>query len=545
MLKNYSVHPSPLGAFIAKALEAESVDTVFGIVGSHVIGIYDGLSDIPTIRRITAKHEVGAAFMAAAYARTTGRTGVCVVTAGPGVLNAANGLAQAQFSALPVVMIAGSVPLGAPCYALHGLENESYTHQALASIVKKCFRPESPAQVSSMLAEAFALARSGRPGPVSVEIPWDLFQVSKMELAYKKNLPQIPLFDIHDADIAVAALATASDPFIIVDKPILHSPEREKFINSIPSIITSIAVTRDALGAIPDHHPCYAGVLHDHCFGSVAFDALSVADLCIAVGFDEGSQNAELINSKARKLVKLGWHGTVSEPDQGVTFDQLLSAFSDKIRHEPPSTTYDTPSEHRNLFKKLREQCLQHSDGTPLHFGYACAILANHLPEDAIVVLDNGSHEVWARSLLPVQHPFSIISGGDWASMGYGIPSATAIRTAFPDRTLVVVTGDGCLMMGLSDLATLIELGGRTIIVNLNDSAFGMMEKVQLSVHGRSADTKLPQIDFAKIAEACGATGIQVHVPRDLPPVYKQAFSSDQPVFIDLMCDTRVRFPRP
>jgi len=537
------------GAVIAKALTAEDVTDVFGVTGSHVVDIFEALYAERTIRTIAAKHAGGAAFMAAAYAQLSGKTGVCVTTAGPGVLNAMNGLAQAQFSALPVVCISGGVPVGAASFDLHGLRQEHYCADAVKPVVKESIRVLSIATLSKDVARAFQISRSQRSGPVYLEIPWDLFQESsgKRSTAYTHLDPEPARFGTDNIPRIVEQLYIARSPVIVLDKGVRGIDASAAIMEIATRLDCGIVVTRDVLGVIPDVHPCYAGVLHDHQFGPFAFDTIKSADCCVAIGFDSGSRNSQVLDSVfTGDVIQIGLQDSQAETGgKLVELHELIAAMSDTLSEKRNRTvgTATLASVRRDSVAQMIAGLQEYDDQIPIHFGYALTVLVSQLADDTITLLDAGSHEVWTRSILPARNEQSLIGGNDWASMGFAIPAAVGARRAMPSRRLVCVTGDGCLLMSMADLSTLIEAGGPTLIINLNDSEYGMMSQVQRSKYGCANGTSLPKIDYASVASEFGADSIRVEKPGDLDRAFAKALASNSPFFIDLICDSGAGYP--
>lgn len=538
-----------VGAVIAKALIAEGVTDVFGVTGSHVVDIFEALYAESGVRTIAAKHEGGASFMAAIYAQLSGKTGICVTTAGPGVLNAMNGLAQAQFSALPVVCISGGVPVGASSFDLHGLGQERYCADSVKAVVKESIRVSSMETLPKDVARAFQIAKSNRPGPVYLEIPWNLFQDSVHQQAgtYNRLETEFEQFSTDNVSRVVEELHVAHSPVIVLDKGILGIDATTVITEIATQLNCPIVVTRDALGVISDDSPFYAGVMHGHQFGPFAVDTLKSADCCVAIGFDSGSQNSQLLESIfAGNVIQIESHS--SDPEShgaSVRLLELMVAIAKELsgKGSAGADVIVPVSSRRDSVEQMIADLQKHSEQSPLHFGYALTILAPLLADDTITLLDAGSHEVWTRSVLPTRNEQSLIGGNDWASMGFAIPAAVGARTAFPSRRLVCVTGDGCLLMSMADLSTLIEAGGPTLIVNLNDSEYGMMSQVQRSKYGRANGTSLPKIDYANVASEFGADSVRVEKPRDLDHAFAKALSSDSPFFIDLICDSGSGYP--
>jgi len=541
---------NPCANLICQALVAEGVTEVFGITGSHVIDLFQSLHREPAINITTARHEGGAAFMAMAYAKTSCKVGVCVTTAGPGVFNALNGLAQAQFSAIPLICISGGLPTGAASFELHGLERENYCVKTLAPVVKKGVRALSIAHLSDELSNAFRLARSGRPGPVYIEVPWNLFNLPDRHesTTYVCQKPKLALFSSGWVDDLYNLLSSTNPIAIVLDKGMLGSPAMPSLLCIAENCNAAITVTRDALGLVAENHPCYIGVLHEHQFGVFASRALGEASVSIGFGFDSGSNNQQLVNSASGGIVH--FVECLNSEDTGggnpITLVEVIGLVYERLITKRGNHASPLSEETRRAksVKLMRKSLSEYASHKPVHFGYALMVLAKYLSKDSITLLDAGSHEVWGRSVLPVVNELSFVGGNDWASMGFAIPATVGVRVAFPNRRLICLTGDGCLLMSLSDLSTLIQAGGPTLIVNLNDSEYGMMSKVQVERFGRVDGTTLPDMDFARVACELGASACRVENPCELNEVFARALDSDIPYFVDVICDGSSDYPK-
>jgi len=540
---------SPGAKLVANALVAEGVTSTFGVTGSHVIDLFQALYEAPDIGVVAARHECGAALMAAAYARVSGNVGICVTTAGPGALNALNGLAQAQFSGLPVICFSGGVPVEAVSFDLHGLNHENYCIDAFGAIVKLAVRIQSLSCLADEISRAFQVAQSGRPGPVYIEIPWDLLsQMERYEhVTYKKSLSQPKRYCAGIVDSIIAVIAGSNAVALVLDKGILGNPVITQLIRIAEARGLPIVTTRDALGLVPESHPCYAGVLHGHYFGAFAAETLNSVESCLCFGFDPGSNNRRAIEQTSGCCASFveSMVGESSENCDGKTLDEILHLVSEQLElavneHTPQLSI----GKHRaESVHKFRSSLEGYAFQKPIHFGYALSVLAKYLPDDSITLLDAGSHEVWGRTVLPVNSELSLIGGNDWASMGFAIPATVGARVAYPKRRLVCLTGDGCLLMSLSDLSTLIQAGGPTVVVNLNDSEYGMMSQVQLKKFGRIDGTDLPKTDFARIATEFAGIARRVEDPGELDEVFAEALDSDAPYFVDVICDSNSAYP--
>lgn len=529
-MDEYDADRKSAGDIVVEALRAEGVTTIFGIVGSHVVGIYEALRRAPDIRAVSARHEGAASFMATGMARLTGEVGVTVVTAGPGVLNALNGVTQAEFSAEPIVIMAGGPPLGAKPYELHGLASEEYCVDCVRPLVKFAARAQSLEELAELLSRAFQISRSGRPGPAYIEIPWNLF-VHGVTACVRYEPSKVVRNRIDPASLQEAcdALALAERPLLIIDKGVLHQEGRSQLAKLAGAFGAGLAVTRDALGAVDENHPLYCGVVHDHNFGPFGFDAVERADVCLLFGFDAGADNARIIEMRAGgALIQL----KETESFEGKSLSEAC-AFLMRSRQVKP-TGQAFRNEHI-ADKHARVAGIESDPRANLFLRTLASVRKRMLPND-ISVIDAGNHEVWARTILPISGPRSCIGGANWASMGYALPTAIATRVVHPAERVFCITGDGCLLMSLSDLTTFFEVGGPSILLLLNDSEYGMMTDVQKARFGKSYQSALPPIDFAALAQAMGGRAHRIEAPGDIEPVLDDALTTEVPVLLDIVC---------
>ena len=519
------------GAIVVDALTCEKIDTVFGIVGSHVVGIYEALRRQPNIHCVSARHECSAAFMGAGYARITGNVSVLIVTAGPGALNAVNGIAQANFSALPMVIIAGGPPTNARPFELHTLQESHYCIKSIAPLVKEAIRPLTLNELRSSLEKAFSISQTGRPGPVYVEIPWDLFEAkTDHQTSYFTRNKPLSYYTANDLEYATKAIKQSSKNLIILDKELLHDTDINEILSLAETIGAGICVTRDALGLVDEKHACYRGVLHDHLFGHFALDAIKSADFVLMFGFDALSDNY----SRVADIAGLHFvHFTkVTNSSKPITLRDVCDGLKDASSSIKNSFTN---IDHYRSKLEIIESVQQDSKAN-LYLKTLCSIAEKMKFED-LSIIDAGNHEVWARTLLPIYSNSSCIGGANWASMGFAIPTAVAARIAAPEKRIVCITGDGCLLMSLADLSTFIEYGGPSILIILNDSEYGMMSDVQHTKFDASYETELPKIDYLALAKSMGGWGFRIQTLENVENVVSKAIASDKPFIVEVICE--------
>jgi acetolactate synthase-1/2/3 large subunit len=522
---------------IVSAMQAEGVSAAFGLVGTHVVEIYEALRRAPDIRHVTSKHEANATLMADAYSRLSGKISVCFSTAGPGLLNSLAGIGQAYASNSPTIHISGSLPLGAPRRSLHALDREDYTLRALEPLTKLSVRPRTLAELAAVLPRCFAAARDAEPGPVHIEIPWDLMMAPAAPIAAYRPKPQKPTKpDPLPANLA-RKLRSSRRPLFCIDALCIRNALLDDVIALAESQGAMMVVSYDAFGAVPSAHPLNAGVLSDFYFGTAALDAIGQADFIIGFGVLAKSESERLIrqHAKVRPILADGrtlrsWH------EQG-SLAALAPALGSKGKN--PWFARRCHGEWRKAVMKLAKP---RSRGA-MHFGRAMLNLAGRIGPDTTVILDAGSHEIWARAILPSFGVDSFIGSGNWGGMGYGLPGLIGARIAQPQRRAVAITGDGCLLMSMADLCTLATVGGPAVMVVMNNAMYGEIKRVQLARFGAGHEIDIPALDFARIAESFGIRGIRVEREGALDAAFAEAFASPKPVIVDVVCGDDVAFP--
>jgi thiamine pyrophosphate-dependent acetolactate synthase large subunit-like protein len=525
------------GDIVATALKAEGVEVAFGLVGSHLLGIYESLRTQTWLRHVTIRHETNAGFMVHAYSILSGKTSVVFTTAGPGVLNALGAIGHCHFQAVGIVMISGGVPTHGLREDVHGAQSTDFTRRAAAQVTKAAYRVESVAALPATLAQAFQLARSGRPGPVYVEIPWNLSQsLPTSAPSYQRLRTESVMGCPEDCAARVLdAIESSARVVFCIDRCAVRYGQHRRIVTLAERIGAAITVSFDAIGAVRDDHPLYVGVANDFYFGSTAFRALQASDFALGFGLGRGSANEDFFYRLAG-----GAHFSFYTEDQPAEFgDGIacdLSSALDRLeeRLEPRAATagwLETGLEHR---ESCRVYAAAQITARPLHPGYVLSRVAAYLDSTMTVCLDVGANEVWAHSLLPVSGIHSHIGASNWAGMGSALPAMIGARLARPAARCLGICGDGGLSMSLGEYRTLLEMGGPCAMIIINDSAFGIIERFQLDRYGVGFATDLGQTDFASMARAFGGGALLARDPEELDAALAEAFSAREPVLIDV-----------
>ncbi len=538
------------GKAIIEALKAEGVEHVFGLVGSHVLEIYDALADEPSIRHITVKHETAASGMADAYGRLTGKPGVALVTAGPGATNSLTGVAQAYMAASPMVHISGAVPRGASYESFHGVDSEDFLVRMFDEVTKWSVSVQRPEDIPSVLSRAFAIAQSGRPGPVHIEIPQDvlLADATEMDVYQRAEIEPVRLSD-EDLDAVVSQIRDSKRPLIWAGKGVKARFAHEELAELAELLEAPVILSGDAAGGIPDTHPLSTGQLALYDRTPLQKQLASEADLIIAVGERGSTGHADVIFNLGQAPVVgiwLGNEGEAADPrsaagavaDIKAGLDQLLETIGDQQRPVDEALRQRIERGKSGLRQHMREQIRRdYGLDKPMQYGVALDALADMVDDDTIVLGDIGSHNQWTRVVVETLNRNTFTPEGYWGAMGFGLPAAMAAKLAFPDKKVVTVTGDGCFLMASADFSTAVENDLNPVIVILNDRQYGMIVGMQQGYYGRKSETALDGPDFVAFARSFGGDGMRVDRPEQMREALERGFASDTIFVIDAGCD--------
>ncbi|MHB1458721.1 MAG: biosynthetic-type acetolactate synthase large subunit [Armatimonadota bacterium] len=520
------------------SLSREGTDTIFGFPGGVVIPIYDALYDCKTIKHILVRHEQGAAHAADGYARATGKVGVCLATSGPGATNLVTGIATAYMDSIPMVAITGQVKTSA-------LGKDSFQEADITGITmpitKHNYLIKSPADLPGVVAEAFHIARSGRPGPVLIDIPMD---VSVGQLDYEPVGEVImasykPTLSGHPMQIkkAAKAIAAAKRPVLYVGGGVISAGAASEIMEL--SERTNILVTTTLLGkgAIPETHPNSLGMLGMH---GTAYANYAVAhcDLLIAVGsrFDDrvtGKLDAFAKNAKVIHIdVDPAEIGKTVHVDIPIVGDckAVLKQLLEYVQPKPETEWNEQVSKWRVEFP------LKYGNGDKLYPQYVIEQIWEATNGEAIVATGVGQHQMFAAQFFKCKYPRQFLSSGGLGTMGYGLPAGMGAQVGCPDRTVFVIDGDGSVQMNIQELMTAVAYKIPIKIAILNNQYLGMVRQWQeLFWKGRYSETDISiQPDFVKLAEAYGAVGLRATKKNQVADIIKESLEyKDRPVILD------------
>lgn len=524
---------------IVETLIEQGASTVFGYPGGQVIDIYDALYLAQDrIHHIITAHEQGAAHAADGYARATGKVGVVIATSGPGATNLVTGIATAYLDSVPLVAITGNVP-----NSLIGRDSfqEVDITGVTMPITKHNFLVKRVEDLADTIREAFRIAKSGRPGPVLVDIPKDV-QNALYEYTAQKPVEKDPVPAVNDSEIekAIEMILAAEKPYIYIGGGAITDDAGAEVLALAEKIDAPIGCTMMGISAVPSSNPRWLGMegMHGHYASSIAQNE---ADLIITAGCrfsDRGTgntakyaRNAKIIHMDidASELcknipVELGMTGSMKE---------ILQKLAEKL---PQQTHADWMARVAELQEKTRELEAQNPDElTPFT---AIDALAEAADKETIVATDVGQHQMWVAQHYPFETPRTFISSGGLGTMGFGLGAAIGAATATGKKT-ILVTGDGSFGMNLNELATAVTNQTPVVVFIMNNGVLGMVRQWQTLFFDKhySNTTLERKTDFVKLAEAFGMPGYRAMNMAELKEVLPKAFAEKGPVLVDCLID--------
>jgi len=545
---------SPSQAVVA-GLKAQGVGTIFGLDCDHVIYLFDALADAPEIRPITVKHENNAAIGAEVAGHLTGRPGVCITTAGPGATNALSGVAGAYAAGAPLIHISGGVPEGAFKEAFHGVDRTDFLQEAFTPVTKWSVRVENAAEIPAVLTHAFALATTGRPGPVHIEIPLSTLQSGAINVSADAFAPapdnSTPATGIDDA---IGRIEGSQSIVIVVGKNAWWPSVSGQVVRLAERLGAPVAHSWDAHAAMPTFHPLSIGVYRG-AGGShpAAYQAVRYADLVLGIGVRPGTETAvQLAEQIGVRLLLIDAadapDGALAVAAPSITaLAEAVGAMAEECRprpeHAPTLARYAhaRESQQRGIDIELE----RYRDRRPWHIGVALDALAKRMTPDILVVSDVSQVKLWTPLQIPAFNPESHLQPGSWGAMGYAVPGVLAAGLLRPDKKVIGVTGDASFQMACSDFGTICNLGLPVVIAVHADEQIGMIHHALRTTFGRTHATEIGHVDFVRYAEAFGARGIRVTEPSEVGAAWDDALAADGPVLLELRAGHDFPFPWP
>jgi len=524
---------------VCKLLERQGVHTLSGIPGGAILPLYDALYDSP-LRHVLARHEQGSGFIAQGMARVSGRAAVCLGTSGPGATNLLTAIADAKLDSVPLVAITGQV---ARSLLRTDAFQEVDTFGLTLPITKHSFMVMQTEELFEVIPRAFEIAESGRPGPVVVDIPKDVFLGEcEVESWPEPGRPTPATGATEEALAAMAALlAEAERPVLYVGGGVIGADAGAPVLELAERLGAPAACTLMGLGAIPCDHPLALGMLGMHGAPCTNY-ILDEADLLVVLGarFDDRATghaarfcpDARIIHIEIDpcEIDKIKSANISVAGDVGVVLRQLLPLVTARERTVWRQRVAELKASHPLVIPQ-RDHGLH-----PLAF---CQKLGELLSPDTIVTTDVGQHQMWMAQGYPVRQPRTFLTSGGLGTMGFGLPAAIGAALAAPDRRVVCVSGDGSLLMNVQELATLAECDLNVTVILLNNNRLGMVRQQQELFYGKryAASVFERQPDFAALARAFGIRACDLGEAADPAAALKEALSKPGPCLVNIPID--------
>ena len=524
---------------IIECLKEQGVDTVFGYPGGAILNVYDELYKHPEIKHVLTSHEQGASHAADGYARSTGKVGVCLATSGPGATNLVTGIATAYMDSVPIVAITCNVGVSL-------LGKDSFQEIDIAGvtmpITKYSFIVKDVEELAPTIRRAFSIARTGRPGPVLVDITKD---VTANKVNYKKeeiSLPERNCDKITDEDInnALKLIENAKKPYIFVGGGVVLSGASEELATFVDKVDAPVCDTLMGKGAYDGTSDNYTGMLGMH--GTKASNlGVSECDLLIAIGtrFSDRVLGNPKKFAKQAKILHIDIDPAEINKNIQVTASvigdvkEVLSRLNDKLEAQ----------DHKAWKKHIKE----YTETFPLTYNqngltgpYLIEKIYEMVNGDAIMVTEVGQHQMWAAQYYKYKKPRTLLTSGGLGTMGYGLGAAIGAQTANPDKQVINIAGDGCFRMNMNEIATASREKLPLIEVIVNNHVLGMVRQWQTLFydHHYSATVLDDGVDYVKLSEAMGAKAKRVMTKEEFETAFAEALESKVPYVIDCIIDS-------
>ena len=520
---------------VIECLKEQGVDTVFGYPGGAILNVYDELyKHRDEIRHILTSHEQGAAHAADGYARATGKVGVCLATSGPGATNLVTGIATAYMDSIPIVAITCNV--GVSLLGKDSFQEIDITGITMP-ITKYSFIVKDVTRLADTIRKAFRIARTGRPGPVLIDIPKDVTaavtEYERQELG--KYVPEHPHIGEKEIADAIAMIEASERPFVFVGGgAVLSGASRElrEFVDKLDAPVTDSLMGK---GAFPGTDPRYTGMLGMH--GTKASNyGVSECDLLIVLGArfsDRVTGNTETF-AKNAKILQIDIDP--AEINKNIIVSAEIIGDLKEVLHILNRNL--KPQDHHEWIEKVES----YKEKYPLKYHHDVLTgpfiveeIYRQTDGDALVVTEVGQHQMWAAQYYKYTQPRTLLTSGGLGTMGYGLGAAMGAKTGRPEKTVVNIAGDGCFRMNMNEIATAVRHNIPVVEVVVNNHVLGMVRQWQDLFYDErySATVLRDAVDFAKLAEAMGAVGIHVETQEEFKKAFADALKLNRPVVID------------
>ena len=534
---------------LLESLKKEGVDLVFGYPGGAVIDIYNEWSNHPDLRHILVRQELGAIHAADGYARTTGKVGVCLVTSGPGATNTVTGIATAYSDSVPVVILTGQVPT-------HMMGVDAFQEVDILGITRPCtkhnYLVKDIKDLALTIRRAFHLARTGRPGPVLVDLPKDVIQAT-CEFEWPEDLhfrSYNPTYEASRNQLrsAMDILVTAKKGVILAGGGVIMGDASEELTRFARMVKMPVASTLMGLGAFPGDDPMWIGMPGMH--GMFAANrAISQADVILAAGvrFDDRLTGRLSSFAPHARIVHIDIDPTSIrknvEVEAPVISDcrSAFKGFIDMLESGRVVKDWDgdmaewrkTVTDWKNLHPVAYEE------GDLLKPQQVVEAIQKYADEDSIITTEVGQNQIWAAQFYAYRHPRTYITSGGLGTMGMGLPAGIGAQLAFPGRMIIDIAGDGSILMNIQELTTAVENKLPVKVIILNNRYLGMVRQWQELFYKKNyVATDLDcQPDFVKLAEAFGCEGVRITNKEELHTLLPKALHSPHTTVVDVVVD--------
>jgi acetolactate synthase-1/2/3 large subunit len=535
---------------LMKCLKEQNVDVIFGFPGGAVIDIFDEIMKNKDLTHVLVRHEQAAVHAADAYARVIGDVGVALVTSGPGATNTVTGIASAYLDSIPIVVFTGQVPT-----ALIG--NDAFQEVDIVGITRPCTKHNylvtDPNELVETIREAFHIARTGRPGPVLVDLPKDVMaaMVNFTESKPVKMRTYRPTYEPHPGQIekTCKAILKAKKPVLYIGGGVIASNANKEVTELAKKLSAPVTMTLMGLGGFPGTDALSMGMLgmHGTYFANMA---VSECDMLIAIGarfddrvtgrLDAFAPNAKIVHididpTSISKNIKV---------DIPIVADckHAVAAMNQWFENSGEFVADETARKHEPWLNQIREWKSKHplgyvEEGDIIKPQFVVQKLHELTGGDAIITTEVGQNQMWAAQFYHFNNPRAFLTSGGLGVMGYGFPAAIGAKMAAPDRTVIDIAGDGSIQMNIQELATARQYNCPVKIAILNNNYLGMVRQWQeLFYDKRYSNTGLETApDFVKLAEAYGAVGLRATKPSEVEPVIREALATDNTVIMDFV----------
>lgn len=525
---------------VIECLKEQGVDTVFGYPGGAILNVYDALyKHSDEINHILTSHEQGASHAADGYARATGKVGVCFATSGPGATNLVTGIATAYMDSIPVVAITCNVGVSL-------LGRDSFQEIDIAGvtmpITKHNYIVKDVKDLADTIRKAFKIARSGRPGPVLIDIPKDVTANSCEYIKTEINVNDSAKKDVEpqEIEVAVEMIKKAKKPYIFVGGGAVLSGASESLKEFAHKIDAPVADSLMGKGAFPGTDELYSGMLGMHGTKASNF-GVSQCDLLVVIGArfsDRVTGNASKFASRAKVLqididpAEIDKNIVTDASIQG-DVDTVLKALNEKLEQLDHTEWVAQIKEYKEKYPlKYHENILTGP--------FIVEEIYRQTNGEAVITTEVGQHQMWAAQFYKYTQPRTLLTSGGLGTMGYGLGASIGAKMGVPDKTVINIAGDGCFRMNMNEIATAARYNIPIIQVVVNNHVLGMVRQWQNLFYGQrySATVLNDAVDFVKLAEAMGATGIRVTTCDEFKAALQTALQLGKPIVIDCQIDS-------